>query len=200
VRLARLHPLGRDSPLRPLPVHFRPGGADELALANTGQQHETNSQPQRRRGTGLLKPIEQDLDLVAAEVALTRDEGRVGLAGERFGRVVDLYALPSGEPVDLQNQFPGVYGRPGSSFALHAVEQFTQRDRLDLVEIQLRERARQDAGVDRAPQRQRAVGEPLGATLGVGLELEVPRRPPPEAHGFGDLAALLDLGPRRRAP
>jgi hypothetical protein len=137
---------------------------------------------------------------VAAEVSFAGDEGRVGLAGERLRRVVHLNALSSGEPVDLQDQFPGVHGRSRPSFALHAVEQLTQRDRLDLVEVQLRERASQDAVVDRSTQRQRTVGQPLGAALGVGLELEVPRRPTPEAHGFGNFAALLDLGPRRRAP
>ena len=77
---------------------------------------------------------------------------------------------------------------------------FAQTGGLDLIEVQLRERARQDAGVDRSTQRQRTFCQPLGAALGVGLELEVPRCPPPEAHGLGDLASLLDLGPRRRAP
>src|SRR5690606_37753272 len=118
------------------------------------------------RGTGLLKPIEQGLDLVAAEVAFAGDERRVGLAGERFGRVIDFNAFAGGESVDLQDQFPGVYGRTGPSFALHAVEQLTQRDRLDLVEVQLRKRASQDAVVDRSTQRQRTVGQPLGAALG----------------------------------
>ena len=62
-----------------------------------------------------------------AEVALARDEGSVGRACERFGRIVDLYALSSGEPVDLQNQVPGVHGRTRPSFALHAIEQLTPR-------------------------------------------------------------------------
>lgn len=52
----------------------------------------------------------------------------------------------------------------------------------------------------RSRQRQRAFGQPLGTTVGVGLELEVPRRPPPEAHRVNDLAGLFNLGPCRRTP
>ena len=57
-----------------------------------------------------------------------------------------------GEPVDLQHQFPGVHGRTRPSFSLDAVEQLTQRERLDFIEVQLPERAGQDAVVDRTPQ------------------------------------------------
>jgi|GEM_PF-5259405 hypothetical protein len=44
------------------------------------------------------------------------DEGSGGLACERFGWVVDLYAFAGGEPIDLQDQLPGVHGRTGPSF------------------------------------------------------------------------------------
>lgn len=84
--------------------------------------NRTASRRVSRRGPGLLKSIEQGLDLVATEVALAGNEGRVGLARERFGRVVGLYAFASGEPVDLQDQFPGVHGRTRSSFSLASVK------------------------------------------------------------------------------
>jgi len=65
---------------------------------------------------------------------------------------IDIDALAIGESVDLQHQFPGVHGRTGPSFSLHAVEQLTQRDRLDFIEVQFPERTNQDAVVDRTPQ------------------------------------------------
>lgn len=42
-------------------------------------------------------PFEQGLDPVATEIALAGDEGGVGLACKRFGRVVDLDAFAGGE-------------------------------------------------------------------------------------------------------
>lgn len=97
VRLAGLHPLGGDQPLRPFPVRFRPGGPDELALSNTRQQHEPHGQPQCRRGPGLLQPIQQGLDLTAAQVALTLDKRRIGLPCGRFRRIGDVHALESAQ-------------------------------------------------------------------------------------------------------
>ena len=62
------------------------GGIDELTLANARQQPEPDGKPQRRRGAGLLKPVEQGLDLLATEVALAGDESRIGLARKRASR------------------------------------------------------------------------------------------------------------------
>ncbi|MDT4865615.1 hypothetical protein FQZ97_1004260 [compost metagenome] len=132
---------------------------------------------------------------MAVQVALTRDKRRVGLPSERFRRIGDIDALAIGEPVDLQHQFPGVHRRTWASLLLDAVEQLTQRDRLDFIEVQLPERTDQDAVIDRTPQSQCAVRQALGTALGVGLELKVPGRPAPEVHSVGDFAALLDLGP-----
>jgi hypothetical protein len=75
---------------------------------------------------------------MAIQVALTRDKRRVGLPSKRFSRVGDIDALAIVEPVDLQHQFPGVHGRTWTSFSLDAVEQLTQRDRLDFIEVSMR--------------------------------------------------------------
>ena len=67
--------------------------------------------------------------------------GRTRRGDQRGIHLATIEALANGEPVGLQHQFPGVHGRTRPSCSLDAVEQLTQRDRPDFIEVQLPEQA-----------------------------------------------------------
>ncbi|MFT9256728.1 MAG: hypothetical protein ABF535_01490 [Acetobacter sp.] len=133
----------------------------------------------------MIQSRQDRADLGWRQGALARLKSGDGTGADRLGRVAHVQPASLGMTVHQQHDLADMHGDSRPTLLLNLVAQAFETLRRYLPQLELRQRARDSAIIDRSAHRQGAVGKFLGPRLGIGFVLEISFRPSAKRQRLG---------------